>query len=74
MSGSISQEGSHDRVLRRFFSDISKAKELMTRHLSFVSVEPTFCKRLSIFTTMPVFVLPWEILLLDSGFEQEEVR
>ena len=74
MAGSIRQDRSHDRILQCFFGDISQAKELMKRHLSFISVEPIFRKRLSIYTTMPVFVLPWEIFLLDSGFEKEEVR
>jgi hypothetical protein len=55
---------SDDRLLGEFFRDESEAKALMYRHLSFISVEPVIGRRLTIFTTMPGFVFPWEIFLL----------
>ena len=73
MSGSVNRHCSDDRLLGRFFRDESKAKALMYRHLSFISVEPVIGRRLTIFTTMPVYVFPWETLLLESGFRREQV-
>ncbi|KAJ6117853.1 hypothetical protein N7523_005604 [Penicillium sp. IBT 18751x] len=72
VAGSISQEGSHDRILRHFFGDVGEAKALMERYLSLISVEPVFCKRLTIFVITPVHVLPWEIFLEKAGFELDE--
>lgn len=73
MSGSMNQHCSYARLLGNFFGDESEAKALMCRHLSFISVEPVIGRRLTIFTTMPVFVLPWEIFLLESGFRRDQV-
>lgn len=77
MSGKTSQPDLHDRYLLEFFGTVSdaasEAKALMKQHLSFISVEPVFRRRLSIFVRMPVLVLPWEMFLLSSGYRREEV-
>lgn len=73
MLGSVNRHCSDGRLLERFFRDDSKAKALMHRHLSFISVEPVIGRRLTIFTTMPVYVFPWETVLLESGFRREQV-